>query len=95
MLGNLQLYIWGVVVFKMILITKHLVPGTDLGEGAPFFKKMVIRDWYWVPIWGGGGVNTSGYMESRVGTRWINILEIGTPEYSYNLRREAQWSAGK
>ena len=45
----------GCPIFKK-MITKYLVPGTDLGGGCPFFPK--IRDWYWVPICG-GGINTS------------------------------------
>ena len=46
--------------------------GTDLGMDAPFFQKLVIRNWYCVPIWD-GGVNTSGYTERRVGTRLVSI----------------------
>ena len=57
----------GCPIFQKMII-QYLLLGTDLGVGASFFQKLVIRDWYWVPIWG-GGVNTSGYMESRVGTR--------------------------
>ena len=60
----------GAIFQKMII--KYLVPGTDLGMGAPFFQKLVIRNWYCVPIWD-GGVNTSGYTERRVGTRLVSI----------------------
>ena len=61
----------GCPIFQKMRI-KYLVPGTDLGVGATFFQKLVFRDWYWVSIWG-GDVNTFGYMESRVGTRWVSI----------------------
>ena len=50
----------GCPIFQKMII-KDLVPGAALGVGTPFPPKKVIRDWYWVSIWG-GGVNTSGYI---------------------------------
>ena len=50
---------FGVLPYFPEMIIKYLVLATDWGMGAPFFQKLIIRDWYWVPIWG-GGVNTSG-----------------------------------
>ena len=71
--------IWGLgsPIFQKMVI-KYLVSGTDLGVGTPFFQKLVIRDWYLVLIWG-GGVNTSGYTENGVGTRWVGILNWYSP----------------
>ena len=54
--------------------------GYPFRGGCPFFQKLVIRDWYRVPIWG-GDANTSGYTESRIGTWWVSISNwYHTPE---------------
>ena len=58
--------------------------GAGFGCGCPFFQKLFIRDWYWVPIWG-GGVNTSGYTETCMRTvcfrgnhLWIIFVKFGS-----------------
>ena len=60
--------------------------------GAPFPPKLVIWDWYWVPIWG-CGVNT--YTESRVGTQWVSIVNWSPPPHPKQAGKQAIRQANK
>ena len=71
-----MLYVWGLPYFPEN-DNQVFGAGYRFGGGCPFFQKLV-SDWYWVPIWG-GGVNTSGYTENRVGTQWVSILNWYPP----------------